>query len=254
MSAAGPIFIGGTNGSGTRIYSRFFEAAGVFQGEPKNYAFEPEAIIPFTRPEVPKLMAATGSPTYDLESIPNRLRESSLSWLSSFADEIYESRPSGYPRWGWKHPRNLFLTALLNHLFPDSFFVHVVRDGRDMALAPNKGDFRALRKLFRPQCDDNEIGAARFWSHVNLEVWRWGRATLGSRYILTKFEDLCLDPRSEGARILSAAELQPTEASEQILSTVSLPVTTGRWLNMSDKEREKIKNTALPALSQFRYV
>ena len=40
--------------------------------------------------------------------------------------------------WGWKEPRSIYLLSFLHRHLPALRFLHVVRDGRDMALSKNQ--------------------------------------------------------------------------------------------------------------------
>src|SRR5205807_5792933 len=43
------------------------------------------------------------------------------------------AQSQGKPRWGDKTPNNVLHLPLLSRLFPDAQFVHIVRDGREVA-------------------------------------------------------------------------------------------------------------------------
>ncbi len=250
-----PVFIGGTNGSGTRVYAQLLEAAGVFQGATKNYAFEPEAIIQYTRPLVPELMRATGGATYDLGALPSADREKTERWLRAFADQVQAEKPEGFRQWGWKHPRNLYLTPFLDAVFPRCFFVQVVRDGRDMGLAGNKGDFQALNAMFGTVFEDTPAGAAGFWASVNTEVANWADAHFGPRYVCSRFEDLCAAPRAEIQRVLRTVGLAVTPDVEiQCTEFVRKPDTVGRWHSLAAAEQAAVYAAAEVGLRRFGYI
>ncbi|MGB6229680.1 MAG: sulfotransferase [Litorimonas sp.] len=250
----GPVFIGGSNGSGTRVYATLMDAAGVFQGREQNYAFEPEAILRYTRSRVPELMAQTRSPVYEVDALPPPLRNRTVRWLDTFSQALRDDRPPPYSRWGWKHPRNLYLLPFLHRLFPDAHFVHVVRDGRDMSLADNKGDFRTMNVRFGSPYPDTPAGAAAFWSDVNTEVARWGDAHLGPRYVRSRFEDLCADPEEESSRILGALDLAVTDGVERLCADfVKTPATSGRWRSLEEPDRSEVLDAASSGLRNFGY-
>ncbi|MDQ2935964.1 MAG: sulfotransferase [Acidobacteriota bacterium] len=47
--------------------------------------------------------------------------------------------------WGWKEPRTIFLLAFFHKYFPNMKFLHVVRDGRDMACSANQNQLESHR-------------------------------------------------------------------------------------------------------------
>lgn len=254
LDECAPIFVGGTNGSGTRVYARLFDAGGVFQGARQNYAFEPEAIIQYTRPLVPKLVAEAHAAIYRPESLPQAARDETRSWIGEFAHQLRSEVPTGYARWGWKHPRNLFLLPFLNEIFPDCIFVHVIRDGRDMALAGNKGDFLTFRGFFGHDYADTPEGASAFWSDVNTEVAGWAEDALGPRYVVARLEDLCSDPQEETRRLMTRAGIAFDETlAGQSREIVSPPASLGRWRDLPVDVKSAVTASAQKGLSHFGY-
>ena len=254
LDARAPVFIGGTNGSGTRVYARLFDAGGVFQGAQKNYAFEPEAIIQYTRPLVPKLMAQAHAAIYRPETLPQAARDETRTWIGEFARQVRSEAPAGYARWGWKHPRNLYLLPFLNEVFPDCVFVHVIRDGRDMALAGNKADFLTLRGYLGNDYAATREGASAFWSDVNTEVADWAEDALGPRYVVARLEDLCNAPREETRRLMTRAGIAVDDTlAGQSREIVSPPGTLGRWRDLPDDVKSAVTAAAQKGLDRFGY-
>jgi len=74
-----------------------------------------------------------------------------------------------YPRWGWKDPRNSLLLPVWRAVFPGAAIVHVVRDGRDVALSllsreeRRSGDRACTEPLF-----PEDVRATRFRHDVAL--------------------------------------------------------------------------------------
>lgn len=253
--ATGPVFIGGTNGSGTRVYSQLLELAGVFQGLKKNHAFEPENVIQYTRPLVPLLVEHTRAPIYDLEVLPQGIREMMERWIRNVGVELQRELPDGLSRWGWKHPRNLFIVPLLNSVFDDCYFVLVLRDGRDMALASNKGDVRAFYQyLVKPEAPD-DVDCTSFWSRVNSQVAGWCEDNLGKRFVCSRFEDLCADPYAEVKRIADIVGLElHSSMAQKCAEHVHKPLSLGRWRDTSPEMQSRLNDAGSIGLQRFGYV
>ena len=100
----------------------------------------------------------------------------------------------------------MYLLPLIHTLFPDLVFVHLIRDGRDMALSSNQNRARKhFEALFGTAGDpDNPNDAIRLWATANTGVAAWGERSLGPRYLLIRFEDLCAEPELWLARIIAA--------------------------------------------------
>jgi hypothetical protein len=158
---------------------------------------------------------------------------------------------SGPGLWGWKEPRSIYLLSFYDAHLPQLRFLHVVRDGRDMAFSSNQNQLRkhggAL--LQRPVDPDSPRDSIELWSQINLEAARYGSDQLGNRYLRLRFEDLCREPTETAARMLDFFGLDgdPTALSSDLAPQES----TGRWQSRDRAtlaELERIAGDALNAL------
>jgi hypothetical protein len=105
--------------------------------------------------------------------------------------ETYAER-QGKPRWGDKTPLYMQQLPLLERLFPDAIWVHLVRDGRDAALS-----FLELPEGFSGKTWALPRTAPQFaarWRTEILAARRLGR-NAGSRYLELRYEDLVDEPQ-----------------------------------------------------------
>jgi Sulfotransferase family len=97
----------------------------------------------------------------------------------------------GKPRFGDKTPAYMQHLDLLNRIWPDAQFVHIVRDGRDAALS-----FLAMRR--RPRFNwARPRGLGDFACQWDLEVrgaHAFGSSAARGRYLELRYEDLVADP------------------------------------------------------------
>jgi len=123
--------------------------------------------------------------------------------------EAYAAK-AGKPRWGDKTPMYMRHLDLLQDLFPDAQYVHLIRDGRDAALS-----FLAMP----------EGTFTRTWAHPTTPaqfacLWRkeveaaraLGRAVGSDRYLEVRYEALVADPAAAIRAICEWAEI-PFEAA-----------------------------------------
>jgi hypothetical protein len=103
----------------------------------------------------------------------------------------------GVDRWAENTPDHLFYMHEIKRAFPDALFIHVIRDGRDVALSLDKiGWIRSMPWDKSPSW----IAGARFWDWAVRKGRRLGRA-LGQDYIEVCFEDLVLRPKETLSKI-----------------------------------------------------
>ena len=103
----------------------------------------------------------------------------------------------GAARWGDKTPRYVLDIPLFDRLFPGSRFVHIIRDGRDVAMS-----LRTVR--FGP---NEPMSAAAFWERRVRAGRRDGDALGTARYHEVRYEQLVEDPERELRTICSFLEL-----------------------------------------------
>jgi hypothetical protein len=112
----------------------------------------------------------------------------------------------GKPRWGDKTPMYMQNLRLLERLFPDALFVHLIRDGRDAALS-----FLSMPKGVTTETWMQPHHAAGFACQWRAEVKaarRLGRRVGGERYLEVRYEDLVGDVASVLRRVSAFARIQ----------------------------------------------
>lgn len=103
----------------------------------------------------------------------------------------------GKTRWGDKTPTYALDLPVIAAAFPEARFVHVIRDGRDVAVS--------LRPLwFAPGQDMTSL--ALEWCR-SVRAARAAGAELGPRYLEVRYEDLVRDPRGELSRATDLVDL-----------------------------------------------
>jgi hypothetical protein len=109
----------------------------------------------------------------------------SFSEVTSRLFQIW-ARKEGKPRWGDKTPHYVRDIPLLLRLFPDAQVIHVIRDGRDVALS-------WLRTQFEPR---NLYMAARMWKEMVTRGRREGALSPDRSYMELRYETLLAQPEA----------------------------------------------------------
>jgi hypothetical protein len=147
---------------------------------------DPESFLDDLR-RLPRL-AAWGVAADDLAS---RLRPGmSLAEALDAAFSAYAAK-HGKPRWGDKTPMYMRHLDLLDRLFPAAQYVHLVRDGRDAALAfLDMPEGVVTRTWAHPR---SPAGFACEWSIEVRRARALGQRLGPSRYLEVRYEDLVED-------------------------------------------------------------
>ena len=112
------------------------------------------------------------------------------------------ARRAGKPRYGDKTPSHLRWVDVLAERFPNARFVHIVRDGRDVAASVVTMDFGHTRF---PE-------AARVWRRKVLKAHASGMRLGPGRYHEVHYEDLVADPATVLGGICAFLGLEYTDS------------------------------------------
>ncbi|MBI3758116.1 MAG: sulfotransferase [Deltaproteobacteria bacterium] len=147
--------------------------------------------------------------------------------------------------WGWKWPETYLIAPLVLRTFPRARFIHIVRDGRDVAFKHHLTDDlsrplgQALLRHLGAQTEPHYLQAARSWQY-QVEVYRQFSALLApDQHLDLTYEDLCRAPQ---------------EMLEQVAAFLGLPMTTAVRDYAGEIRQDNIKQFYQAPESQLREV
>jgi hypothetical protein len=133
----------------------------------------------------------------DLTMLAGKANQISYSELVSLIFDLY-GNAQGKPLVGDKTPDYVRSIQTLHKLWPSARFVHVIRDGRDVALSmrhwtkvhPKPGDFTTW--------EQDSVSTAALWWELNVQLGRRAGKSLGpDLYYEIRYESLVNHPREE---------------------------------------------------------
>jgi hypothetical protein len=197
QSDAHPIFIGGCDRSGTTLLRLILNAH-------SRIMLGPETAILLGNRNLDHLQRVTG---LRHELLRNLYRRSSC--IGQFAEAVLgllaEQQNKDY--WGEKTPHNVWHIDRLFGFFPHAWFIHIIRDGRDVVCSLRNHPKREWR-----QGGMVETGIVNPWATcVNwwVEAVRAGMRWRGhDRYLQLQYEQLVENPRGALEPLLGRIGLQ----------------------------------------------
>jgi hypothetical protein len=199
--------------------------------------------------------------------------------------------------WGWKFCETLFLMPVIKELFPGARFLHIIRDARDVCLCdrgffqltgrhtnpdgwkpaavenaqtsyfdfcsavtfgfPGVSHWRGFSVRDRLWVNENRfLLQAQSWVTCVSRARSYGQL-LGKDYCEVHYEDFCLSPEVEGARVLKFAGLPPPKPGLAFIDRVRVD-RIGKWrqASFSLNERKDFANAeelASPLLQELGY-
>ncbi len=117
-----------------------------------------------------------------------------LSSMGEFADSIIGSlvRRCGKVRFVDHTPWYVACMPLINCLYGDSAFIHLLRDGRDVVRSLQESFHRGFR-----WAGDSISASAALWNTLTRKGVAFGRSLPCDRYLEVRYENLCADPATE---------------------------------------------------------
>jgi Sulfotransferase family len=247
----GPIVVGGLGGSGTRVVEEILRQLNVDTGSDLNTAGDnrwftflcklPRWDLDARTPDSPTMRslavletAMTGCAEFtahDRTLVTESFRRSRSwwridrlvddrppAWLRSRVTSLLRSRGGDAPgasAWGWKEPNShLFIPHLQAHFGDRLRYVHVIRNGFDMAQSRNQLQLSRWGYRFGladPWATSDRSAALDFWIRANEAAIDNGKALPTGSFFLLRYDDLCASPREEIARFVEFLDLRPTE-------------------------------------------
>ena len=252
MTASAPLIIGATGGSGTRVIARIARHAGYDLGRNVNSAEDALEFYSFHDKWINRFIGT--------ERKGRRLTASELERMrSEFQSALDRHRPSNSQttHWGWKAPRSIYLLLFLHEQFPNLKFIHVVRDGRDMALSRNQNQLNKhaaavlswSERLFRSKPERSIL----LWERVNLQATEFAESNLHQKYLCVRFEDLCEKPVETATYIINflGARIDPQAVAR---AEISPPSTLQRWQTYPPDLIAKLEQLGGRSLRKFGYL
>lgn len=136
----------------------------------------------------------------------------------------------GKTRLGYKDPADLTNLPILAELFPTARFVHIMRDGRDVALSQ-------LKFRWGPT---NLYAGCRYWASVTSKGRRDGKR-LANRYFELRLEDLMNDTERVATALFQFLNgTEDTSSAQRLVDDVERsknPGAVSRWRKRLDRNQ-----------------
>ena len=172
------------------------------------------------------------------------------------------ARSQGVPRWAECTPEHLLFLQRIKQTIPDALIIHVIRDGRDVALSLEKQKWIRPLPMYR---NSGRLVGALYWEWMVQKGRRDGRE-LGADYCEVRFEELIQDPRKTLAQLSRFVdqELDYDRIRQVAIGSVAEPNTSfqgaerafnpvGRWRDQPHQDIVALEGVIGQALQELGY-
>jgi hypothetical protein len=244
-----PTIVGGVGGSGTRIFARILLDAGVYMGANRNHADDALDFVAFTHRWLGPYWAAwqRGRPLPEHGEMRAEFEHCVREYRSAMRDPTAP--------WAWKQPRTMHFLPFYREVFESIRFVHVIRDGRDLAFGRANPLRRAGDVVLGPDApaEPQAVRMMRFWGVANTATADDAERNMPDGYLRVRFEDLCADPLDTARLVLSFAGSESSPGTD-MLAEIQRPPSLGRWRDQDPELVRRVEQTGGAALERFGYL
>ena len=146
--------------------------------------------------------------------------------------------------WGWKEPNSHIYLQFLHHYYSDIKYVHVIRNGLDMAYSSNQAQLHSWGFIWGidpERIEHNPRWASlEYWIQANRQAMNTGRMMGSRRFMVLNFDQLCESPLDELWRLFSFLEVDTANiALDHYSGKIRMPKTIGRYRQFDGSVFEK---------------
>ena len=269
LNPAAPVVIGGLGGSGTRVLARILIALGFFLGDDLNESYDNRLFtMLFKRPRwfmrslqrnektvytyldiLTKAMTHTSRPswdeifylllangervftTYETNGVGPIVTSILRSWKTIF---FHKMDLSGYVGWGWKEPNSHIYLSYLVSYYDHMKYIHVIRNGLDMAFSRNQQQAVNWGRLFNisvsraVKCRPSAY--LKYWIKANQRAIEIGERMGKEHFMILNFDELCTSSLAVIQKLITFLGLDVDDKTINRLSQLPrLPKSSGRF-------------------------
>lgn len=249
-----PVVLMGRGHSGTRVLSWLCAHLGVQLGSsPAHVQGDPDDLT-FTNQI--KTMARHNLDVTSMDAVrPAELRRFQRA-VAAYYDRM--GRPDG--PWGWKFPETYLIAPYVARTFPDARYLHLVRDGRDVAFKTHLTDDprHRLGRAVLARCgatgEPHHLQAAASWAW-QVDRFDAFRPELPAAQVLDmRFQDICRSPMEWAERLAEFLELPMTPACRDYAAHGIDERKVAQYRNEDPALVREVEQRAGPTLARYRFI
>lgn len=252
-----PLIIGATGGSGTRAIAQLLTQSGqVYLGKNHNKAMDCLDFKSFYDHYIPDFLPYfyLKRPIIDnqLDELPT-LKAHLSACLQDYKQQCNADNLAAV--WGWKGPRSLFFLPLFHYFFPDFKFLHIIRDGRDMAYSTNQNQLNLYGDLSLSHTETAGSQPQRsiaLWQKANMSAAEYANTHMPEQYHRVRYEDLVFNTSKTIGKLAEFLSIE-TNALLQHQMNIRPSSGCGRWQTRDQHELEAVVQSGCTGLYYFGY-
>jgi hypothetical protein len=251
-SQISPVAIGGVGGSGTRLIANCLEELNYHIGSDLNKAkdnlwftllFKHIDILDYNDEQLKDLLniflqgmltdkplseahiSAVNELVHDNRHLPKEFFEERAASLT-----LSHNNAKKFTNWGWKEPNTHIILDRLISYMPNMKYIHVMRNGLDMAHSANQNQqFLWGKKFVGDHFKQTPYYSLKYWCIVHQRLLKIAKP-MGNHFLLLNFDDFCSNPELEIPKLLDFLGAPSDDTMiEKFSSLIKAPASIGRY-------------------------
>ena len=250
---ADPVVIGGVGGSGTRLIAECLKQMGFFIGYDLNQAndnlwftllFKRIEILSSSEEEFDELIeiflkGMAGDKRFTQKQIELIDALTSIDrdqhpakWLKKRMNSLLRGKHTVELNdgWAWKEPNTHIVVDSLKKRFRKMKYIHVVRNGLDMAYSSNQNQLKLWGRYFiRENIEISPYYSLKYWCIVHRRVLEIGKS-MGTDFLFLNYEEFCSNPEKGIRKLTEFLGFSSAKISGfRLLELIRAPNSIGRF-------------------------
>jgi hypothetical protein len=162
--------------------------------------------------------------------------------------------------WGWKFPESYLIGPCIDATFPRARYIHLVRDGRDVAFKqhltdnPKRSLGRAILKSRGSLRLPHHLQAAVSWE-FQVEQFEAFGATLNEGQVLKlTFNELCTRPAVSADRVCRFLQIPMTAACRRYIEQEINPAKVDEYRSADSRQVREVEKLVGPTLRRHGFI
>ncbi|HEX4227203.1 MAG TPA: sulfotransferase [Bryobacteraceae bacterium] len=262
-----PIIVFNKSHSGSRLLAELLDSAAVFMGSHLNGSRDSLDILELVEylviryyPDYSPLWDPGRSPDLELRRLLQRVFDQHLQDINNRREQL----------WGWKLCETTYVLPVLDYCFPGAQYIHLIRDGRDVAFCDHKAPdsafwrkiyfnterirtFSGLRLTSQAYRRQSHVFNALHWVN-SVSLGRGFGAMLRERYCEVRYEDLCRAFNTTAKQLLKAIGIEDSEAALRTVQPAVYGSSLGKYKMYPKRWLDRVVRIEKPLLLSLGYL
>lgn len=194
------------------------------------------------------------------QGAPQAVQKQDLNRFQNAVYTYYTTLGSPRTHWGWKFPETYLIGDCIARTFPRARYIHLVRDGRDLAFKnhltddPNRALGKRLLTHIGAMNEPHHLQAAMSWAWQVERFDEFRKNLNPARFLDMRFEDICRDPMTAMQSVCDFLDIPMTEDCQNYITRQLDTAKIAQYKNEDPAKIGEIEDAISSTLKRYYYL